>query len=294
MVSPFHEDMVSALEDLRPPKRALPVGAVDAHAHVFGPYERFPLSPDRTYTPPLAPVADYIAMLDRVGLAHGVAVHAGANGYDNRATLDAHLTTAGRIAAVGVVDPGITDVELAALDADGMRGLRFTEIGKPPGAIGTLGFRDLAAMAPRLKALGWHAQVWAKAGLIRESSRMIADLGLPVIFDHMGYFDIEEGVGGADFRAFVDFVADHGHLVKITPLRVSRKFPDFADVRPFFDVLATRVPDQLVWGSDWPYISLGDRLPNTGDLLDILDSWCGAGTLRDDILATTPRRFYGF
>lgn len=294
MVGPFHEDMAAALHALRAPRRAPPAGAVDAHAHVFGPFDRFPLSPDRTYTPPLAPVGDFVAMLDRVGIAHGVAVHAGANGYDNRATLDARAASGGRLAAVGVVAPGIGDDELARMDRAGMSGLRFTEIGRPPGAVGTLGFADLEALAPRLKALGWHAQIWARAALIRENRAMLEATNLPLIFDHMGYFDVEAGPDGGDFRHFVDFLADHGHCVKITALRVTRRFPDFEDVRPFFDVLARRVPAQLVWGSDWPFISLGDRLPDAGRLLDLLDLWCGSVALADRILADNPGRFYRF
>ena len=34
------------------PKIALPPGACDTHAHVFGLASRFPYTPDRSYTPP--------------------------------------------------------------------------------------------------------------------------------------------------------------------------------------------------------------------------------------------------
>ena len=54
----------------------------DCHAHVFGPYGRFPLAPDRSYTPPEATLEEYLAMLDRLGLSHGVLVHPSAYGED--------------------------------------------------------------------------------------------------------------------------------------------------------------------------------------------------------------------
>jgi len=38
------------------PALTLPPGACDAHCHVFGPADKFPYSPDRSYTPPDAPV----------------------------------------------------------------------------------------------------------------------------------------------------------------------------------------------------------------------------------------------
>ena len=54
----------------------------DCHAHVFGPYDRFPLAPDRSYTPPEAPLEQYLALLERLGLSHGVLVHPSAYGED--------------------------------------------------------------------------------------------------------------------------------------------------------------------------------------------------------------------
>ncbi len=72
-----------------PPKRAPPPGAWDCHTHVFGPHARFPLAAERSYTPPEAPLEAYLALLDRVGLEHGVPVHASAYGVDHSALLDA-------------------------------------------------------------------------------------------------------------------------------------------------------------------------------------------------------------
>ena len=37
---------------LRRPKRTLPRGTVDCHAHIFDRFERYPLAPGRKYSPP--------------------------------------------------------------------------------------------------------------------------------------------------------------------------------------------------------------------------------------------------
>ena len=68
---------------------APPPGACDSHAHVFGPYARFPLAEDRSYTPAEYPGAAFIAHLDRLGLARGVLVTGSASGTDNGAVLEA-------------------------------------------------------------------------------------------------------------------------------------------------------------------------------------------------------------
>ena len=55
----------------------------DCHAHVFGPYDRYPLAAERSYTPPPATQTDYLAMLARLGMTRGVLVHPSAYGSDH-------------------------------------------------------------------------------------------------------------------------------------------------------------------------------------------------------------------
>jgi predicted TIM-barrel fold metal-dependent hydrolase len=69
--------------------RAVPEGACDCHCHVFGPAARFPYAEPRSYTPDDAPLAAYLAMLDRLGFERGVLVQPSAYGRDNAAMLDA-------------------------------------------------------------------------------------------------------------------------------------------------------------------------------------------------------------
>src|SRR3954469_18217437 len=52
----------------RAPKVPLPPGAADCHMHVFGPYERFPLAPERAYNVPEAPLEEHERMKRAVGL----------------------------------------------------------------------------------------------------------------------------------------------------------------------------------------------------------------------------------
>ena len=82
----------------------VPPGACDTHAHVFGPYERFPLHPDRAYTPPPADFDLYTGMLKRVGFARGTPVQ-GAHELLNRALVQVDPSTLPTVS----VDGSVTD-----------------------------------------------------------------------------------------------------------------------------------------------------------------------------------------
>src|SRR5690349_1943502 len=107
------------------PKVPLPPGACDTHAHVFGPSDRFPYAADRSYTPPDAPLATYLGMLDTIGFARGVLVQGSAHGADNSAMLDALMRTPDRLRGVAVADGNVPASELRAWHAAGVRALRF-------------------------------------------------------------------------------------------------------------------------------------------------------------------------
>ncbi|MDE2372401.1 MAG: amidohydrolase family protein [Burkholderiales bacterium] len=280
------------------PKRPLPRGACDTHAHVFGPYERFPLAEQRPYTPPEAPKERYLAMLDAVGFDRGVLVHAGANGWDHRATLDAIAAAPDRLRGIGVMPADTAPAELARLAAGGIRGLRFTEVAGPNAAQrfpGRVGFEALAALAPAMRNLGWHAVVWANAAAIEANQDLLRRLGMPLVIDHLGYFDVARGVDDPAFRAVLALVGDGLAYIKLTAFRNSKQPPGLDDVEPFHRTLVSANPERLLWGSDWPYLGMKDYVPQPGELLDRFDAWiAGDDELRRRVLVGNPARLYGW
>jgi predicted TIM-barrel fold metal-dependent hydrolase len=69
------------------PKIAPPPGAGDCHFHIFRPYDRFPLSGRRGYTPLPATVERYLAMSEAIGVERTVIVQPSVYGADNACTL---------------------------------------------------------------------------------------------------------------------------------------------------------------------------------------------------------------
>ena len=82
--------------DTRRPRYQPPPGACDAHCHIFGPADRYPYAPDRSYTPPDAPLESFRALQATLGLARAVLVNASCHGTDNSVIVDAIAATSGR------------------------------------------------------------------------------------------------------------------------------------------------------------------------------------------------------
>lgn len=107
---------------LLPGERAsftLPLGACDTHVHLLGPYSRFPLSENRSYTAPEATADDLIALQESLGLQRAVIVNATAYGADSGVMLAALRAYPHRLRGVAVLEPDTTDAELDRLSRIG-------------------------------------------------------------------------------------------------------------------------------------------------------------------------------
>src|SRR5437764_3502593 len=105
-----------------------PPGAVDAHCHVFGPGDQFPYAPERKYTPCDAGNDRLYALRDFLGFSRNVVVQATCHGTDNRAMVDALVHSDGKARGVAAVRADISEDELAAMHAAGVRGVRFNYV----------------------------------------------------------------------------------------------------------------------------------------------------------------------
>lgn len=293
MTTSYAPDPIASHRPVSAPKKPLPEGAWDSHAHVFGPFDPYPLLEPRRYNPPLAPAANHLAMLDAARFARGVLVHSSASGYDNSVTRNAVEQSAGRVLGVAVIRPDIDDRTLVAMHQQGFRAIRFTVNGARSQMFpGSLDFNDLRAFAPRLKALGWHAQIWAKCEYLVAEAQEIAGYGIPVVLDHMGYFEPEKGVGDGAFQSLLGAIADGDWWVKMTPIRLTKTDPTYASIRPFHDALVERFADRLLFGSDWPYISLDANPPDPGKLVDLFDAWTPDAAIRQKVFVDNPQALY--
>lgn len=243
------------------PSKSPPSGSCDTHAHVFGPYDVFPFVTPPSYPPPLAPFELYSAMLARVGIDRGVLVQPAPYGTDNRALTDALRRGKGKTRGIAVVTESVSDRELAALQEAGVRGLRFNEMidsGTGGRFEGSVGVDQLRRLAPRMKELDWHAQVWARCDDAASLAREITQLGIPVVFEHMASFRVEQGTRDPKFREILALLTEGRIWLKLSVCRSSKAYPNYEDVRPFHDALIDANPGRLLWASDWPFVRISD------------------------------------
>ncbi|MEX0921707.1 MAG: amidohydrolase family protein [Rhodovibrionaceae bacterium] len=276
----------------RAPRQAVPPGAADCHAHVFGDPRRFPFASPRAYTPPLCTTEDYLEMLDATGLRYGVVVQPSVYGQDNAALLDALKRGNGRLR--GIIDPAADDLEasrLHELSDLGVRGIRINMLAR-----GDVSGGEMRELAERLAPAGWHIDIIPDGiGRVAELAEIIPTLPVPVVIEQMGRIAGDQSPEEPGFAALCRLVAEEAAWVKLSHgYHISAEGPPYADTLPFARALCEAGPTRLVWGSDWPHPMLDGPMPNDGALLDLLADWAPDSALRRRILVDNPAALYGF
>ncbi|MBL0143901.1 MAG: amidohydrolase family protein [Betaproteobacteria bacterium] len=278
----------------RKPRLEFPPRSCDCHAHILGPASRHAYSSDRIYTPPDCLVPDYRAMLATLGVERAVLVQPSVYGIDNTVMRQA-LREAGPVfRGVAVVDWAVGEPELAALHADGVRGVRINVVDVKEGG-GALPVERLRDLARRIAPRGWHLELLAHVDEYASLDRDLADFPVEVVFGHLGYMRTDKGLEAPGFQALVRLLEAGRAWVKLTgPYRISTGGMPHGDVAPFAHALLRAAPGRVVWGSDWPHVMVKGAMPNDGDIADLVLDWIPDEGLRRKVLVDNPARLYGF
>jgi predicted TIM-barrel fold metal-dependent hydrolase len=272
------------------PTLAVPDGACDCHMHIYDP--RFPAARPASRLQTHATVADYRRLQHRLGTRRTVVVQPAAHVTDNRVTLDAIARLGADACGVAVVHPDVTDAELAALAAGGIRGIRFSVFDPRTAATAIDMIEPLAA---RVAALGWHVQLHMRGDQIAEAADLLRRLPCPIVFDHMGRLPQPEGTRHAAF-AVIRALLDAGRAwVKLSGAYLDTRIgpPGYDDAGAVARAYVAAAPGRLVWGSDWPHPTESDK-PDDAVLLDLLSAWAPDAATRHRILVDNPQALYGF
>ncbi|MGY4623560.1 amidohydrolase family protein [Bradyrhizobium sp. USDA 4486] len=265
---------------------ALPT--IDTHAHVF--HRSLKLAPGRRYAPDYdAPLALYLAQLDRNGMTHGVLVQPSFLGTDNSCLVESLKQAAGRLRGIAVVDPTVTADELRALDRTGVVGIRLNLVGQPLPDLAAVEWKALLA---NVKAMGWQVEVQRNASDLAVLALQLLDHGVTVVLDHYALPDPKLGVADPGFQSVLKLGAARNVWVKISaPYRNGAAGEDFAKaayplLRDAYGV------DRLLWGSDWPHTQF-EASQSYQKNRQFLDTLITDAAVRAQVLAS-PRSLFRF
>jgi 2-pyrone-4,6-dicarboxylate lactonase len=273
------------------PRYTPPPGAIDAHCHVFGPMAQFPFSAKAKYLPQDAGPDKLFALRDHLGFARNVIVQASCHGTDNAATLHAIAVSDGKARGVAVVDPAISEDELHAMDAGGMRGIRFNFLKRLVDDAPKDKFLEVASRLPK----GWHVVIYFEADILEELRPFMDAIPVPIVIDHMGRPEVTQGPDGADMKAFRGLLDSRPDIwFKATcPDRLEEPAgPPWDDFARAVAPLVADYSDRVIWGTDWPHPNMQNAIPDDGALVDMIPRIAPTSELQQKLLVTNPTLLY--
>lgn len=228
----------------------------DCHVHVF---DTSAAARGGHYRPVDRPLAQIEAVARQHGVRHLVLVQPSVYGTDNTLMLRGLAVEPGRHRGVAVVDDTVSDAELDAMHAAGVRGVRLNLV-SPVGEAADPA-RRFSALASRLNQRGWHLQWYTNAAQLPRIAELHRTSEVTCVLDHLAGF----GANIADDHpawSAAETLAAHGAWLKLSGwYRLDAKAP-YTILVPRIRRLAELFADRMVWGSDWPHTMFApDAMP---------------------------------
>ena len=143
----------------------VPAGACDCHTHIHPDPAKFPFFAGRVYTPELASPEEMTALHKALKMERVVIVTPSIYGPDNSATLFGMAARGATARGVAVIDDKTSESDLDLMGKAGIRGVRLN--------LATGGVNDPTVARPRftaaverMKARGWHVQLYTNPAMI--------------------------------------------------------------------------------------------------------------------------------
>ena len=260
---------------------------VDCHAHVMR--RDMPLVSQRHSAPKHdVTVEQYLALLDKHGISHGVLTAPSFYGSNNSLLLQALATARGRLRGTAIVEPGIERRELEAMRSAGIVGLRLNWVKRD-----TLPHYDSPEyrnLFDTVRDLGWHIEIYLEGAKHARVLPHLRQHGAPIVVDHFGSPTPSKGIMCEGFHEVLRGVRAGDTYVKLSaPYRLGG-----ADPQRYVDALLEAGNGrQLVWATDWPFVGYEDAITYE-QCLAWIRQWVPDVATRRTILCDTPMHLFGF
>lgn len=221
----------------------------DCHVHVFDGAAAVAAG---HYRPVHRPLATIEKLAQDNGMSRLVLVQPSVYGSDNSVLLDALHAGQGRHRGVVVLAPDVDDAALAAMHTLGVRGVRFNLVS--PVGNGPDNLISFHALAPRLRALGWHVQWYARPDDLPTIAALHAASPVPAVLDHLAGMHAGLPPDHVAWQALAQ-LAGQGAWVKLSGWYRLRAASPYLDLDESIRKIVLLFEGHLVWGSDWPHTS---------------------------------------
>ncbi len=204
----------------------------DSHFHIID--KRFPLVANDGYLPDDFSCDAYLERTQAYELVGGAVVSASFQAFDQTFLLAALEKLGPNFVGITQLPSSISDEDVLALDACGVRAVRFNlERG------GSESIDNLESLANRIHELaGWHVELYVDSTCLSEIFYMLCRLPM-VSIDHLG-------LSKSGFNILLKF-AERGVYIKATGFgRVD------LEVRQAIKEICLANPDELMFGTDLP------------------------------------------
>ena len=266
---------------------ACAVTAIDCHAHVMR--RDAPLASERHSAPKRdVTVEEFIAVLDADGISHGVLAAPSFYGTDNSLLLAALDAYPARLRGTVIVSPDVDRATLADMDRRGAVGIRLNWIRRAElPDVESAPYRRLFAL---VRELDWQVEIFLEGPKLAAVLPRMRGTGVKVVLDHFAAPDPALGTGDPGFREALKGARAGDTWIKLSaPYRQGG-----VDPRRYVDALLDAGgPQQLVWASDWPFVSHEDEITYR-QCVEWLHDWIRDEAARKTILVDTPARLFRF
>jgi predicted TIM-barrel fold metal-dependent hydrolase len=272
-------------------KRA--VTGIDCHAHIMA--VDLPLAPEIHSRPSRNFSAEeYLSVLGAHGISHGVLTAPSFYGPDNTLLLDALRSHPTQLRGTVIMNPNLEkqniERQLLTMREQGVVGIRLNWIKKQSiPDINSAQYQRLLGIA---KDLDLHIELFLEDHLQEQIVPPILASGATLVLDHFGNPDPKLGINSASFLNTLRGLANGQIWVKLSaPYRLG--YLDGVNIQSYIDALLAANPKQLVWASDWPWVSYENQF-TYADCIRWIQSSVGSEAVWEDIFIHNPKSLFHF
>jgi hypothetical protein len=269
------------------------VTGIDCHAHIMA--LDFPLASD-IHSRPARDVSakEYLEVLHSHGISHGVLTAPSFYGANNALLFDALRSFPDQLRGTAIIDPATEIIalerQLQLMQEIGIVGIRLNwNKKKVLPDINSAQYKRLLALA---RGLDLHIELFIEDHLQEQVVPQILASGATLVLDHFGNPDPKLGVNSPSFQNTLRALEAGQVWVKLSaPYRVGSL--NGVSIKPYVDALVTANPKQLVWASDWPWLSYENQF-TYADCLTWIQSAIDDSVVWEDIFIHNPKTLFHF